>query len=62
MSNENITPEIKEYADICRRMMVEIYQNGILAGKYDDNMAARFDKAMCQYRICLEIMKLEMKL
>lgn len=47
MSNENITPEIKEYADICRRMMVEIYQNGILAGKYDDNMAARFDKAMC---------------
>ena len=47
MSNENITPEIREYADICRRMMVEIYQNGILAGKYDDNMAARFDKAMC---------------
>lgn len=62
MSNENITPEILEYADICRRIMVGIYRDGILTGDFDEEDTSGMEKALSQYRLCLEIMKLEKEL
>lgn len=39
MSNENITHEIKEYAEICRGIVVKIYNRDIATGIYDENSA-----------------------
>lgn len=62
MSNENITLEIKEYADVCRQIASRIYKECILAGDYDEQTVESMERALSQYRQCLEIMKLEKEL
>lgn len=59
MSNENITHEIKEYAEICRGIVVKIYNRDIATGIYDENSAKNMEHALAQYWLSLEIMKLE---
>lgn len=62
MSNENITPEIMEYAEICRTIVVQIYNRAILDGEYGESDLADMGYALARYRTCLEIMKLEKEL
>lgn len=62
MSNENITPEIREYAEFCRKFAIDILKDPAL--KYYDSKyrTEKVGAALSQYRLCLEIMKLEKEL
>ena len=62
MSNENITSEIKEYADLCRKFAVGILKGDLLKGCDDKYKAEKMKAALAHYRLCLEIMKLEKEL
>lgn len=62
MSNENITPEIQEFADDCRKIAIGFFSELVSKGEYD---AKKFDSIavwLSRYRLCLEIMKLEREL
>nr|DAM95649.1 MAG TPA: hypothetical protein [Caudoviricetes sp.] len=62
MSSEKVTHEIKEYADICRGIVVSIYNRNIATGDYDEKKAQNMEHALSQYWLSLEIMKLEKEL
>lgn len=58
MSNENITPEIREYAEYIRKSFINTYN-----GKYEGvDQIGVLDALLPKYRLCLEIMKLEKEL
>lgn len=58
---ENITPEIMNIADACRKAIVSCCRDHA-NGSFNKSKSELMKHALERYRLCLEIMKLEKEL